>query len=247
MTRNPDARGALSAKSAPRTTRALLTVGLVATLSALGCATRRAAPEPAASSANEATTRTESEQAAPVPESDARDDGTGATDDGIPGPPIGGMTWTMPGGWEAHPPGNPMRFVEYHVAQREGVAVVAVHYFPLMPESFEANRDRWRGEFTTIDEDTERETLGRHRGVERLTLDIRGTLGDQHMAPGSPSPSPSADGVRARMLTALVRGPVGAVAFKAMGPEPAMEELAPTFEALTESIRRAGIGNGGQP
>jgi hypothetical protein len=135
-----------------------------------------------------------------------------------------------------------MRAAEYVVpgASGEKPAVLAIHHFPGMGGSLEANIARWVGQFTQPDgkksEDVAKIEQSEVDGMRVARVDVSGTYDAGMQMPGMPAVGPEAN---QRLLGAIVNGPNGPVFFKLVGPAGVVERVAPAFRQLLESFTKA--------
>jgi hypothetical protein len=135
-----------------------------------------------------------------------------------------------------------MRAAEYVVSggEDEKPAVLAIHHFPGMGGSLDANIDRWVGQFTQPDgkssKDVAKIEQANVNGLAVLRVDVSGTFGGGMQMPGAPAAAPEAN---QRLLGAIVTGPHGPVFFKLVGSAGVVERVAPAFSKLLESVAPA--------
>jgi hypothetical protein len=155
-------------------------------------------------------------------------------------PSAGGVTWTMPAGWEAQE-ARPRRVGTWRIAPAKGDAEpadLAIFYFgPGQGGGVEDNVKRWMGQFQKSDgkplQDkdlrTRKETLG---GLPVTFVDTKGTYlgGGPMMGPSIPKPG-------WRLLGAIVEGPQGPVFFKLTGPERTVASADKPFRKMLESLK----------
>jgi hypothetical protein len=157
-------------------------------------------------------------------------------------PEVAGVRFTAPEPFVYRRPNTGMRAAEYIVAGGEGEkpAVLAIHHFPGMGGSLDANIDRWVGQFTQPDgrssKDVAKIEQANINGLAVLRVDVSGTFGGGMQMPGAPSAAPEPN---QRLLGAIVTGPNGPVFFKLVGSAGSVERVAPAFSKLLASVAPA--------
>ncbi len=157
-------------------------------------------------------------------------------------PQVAGVRFKAPEPFVYQRPRGGMRAAEYVVpgASGEKPAVLAIHHFPGMGGSLEANIARWVGQFTQPDgrksEDVAKIEQSEVNGLRVVRVDVSGTYDAGMQMPGMPAAGPEAN---QRLLGAIVSGPNGPVFFKLVGSAGLVEGVAPAFQHLLESFTKA--------
>ena len=218
---------------------ALLSVGLLSTLLALGCDRGPATPAPSEELPTHDPSEAHAERQAPprhgTSDPHAEMAGGAAAPQIDPRlPQLAGMKWEArePLTWRA--PTRPMRNAEYVVSAGEDEAVLTVFHFPGMGGSVQENVDRWVAQFKTADGEpvgdaakSVTKTIG---GMEVTTIDVTGTFASS-MGMGGGAPMDNH-----RLLGAIVSAPSGPVFFKLLGPAPTVQSAKGAFDALITSV-----------
>jgi len=153
---------------------------------------------------------------------------------------VAGLYWSVPEAWVAQSQ-RPMRVATYYTSAAEGDSdpgEIAVFYFgPGEGGTVEANVNRWFQQFDQDDGGPTSEV------AERETMDIHGTRVTVVRASGTYNAAAGPMAPRAdlrpgyRLIGAIAEGPEGAVFFKFTGPENTVQQEAPRFMSMVESIR----------
>lgn len=208
----------------PRPNAFLLTLPLVAVLTAIGCGydepdEDREVIKPV----------TSTQQPAPTNQPATRPAGP------APAPAAAGqLAFELPEGWEEQPPANAMRLSQAAIPGEAGAGELAVFYFgPGGGGGTEANIQRWLNQVQPdAGTEPERETFETD-GLTVHTVTARGTVtpSPMSMQGGSQSPQPGQ-----MLLGAVVEGPGGPWFFKVTGPA---ETIEPEREAFFDMVRNA--------
>jgi hypothetical protein len=150
----------------------------------------------------------------------------------------GGVSWTVPAGWEPGPE-HQMRIATYRIHAIAGDpedAECAVYFFGTgQGGTVEANLDRWKSQFTgpnrqsPVPAEIEKRVIG---GLKVSTLAVSGTYGGAGGMMGqAPSTKPNY-----RMRAAIIEAPEGLVFFKLTGPLNTVAAAENDFNALLGSV-----------
>ena len=145
--------------------------------------------------------------------------------------PDPGLVWSVPGRWTIDL-AQGMRIATYLVpgAPDQG-AECAVYYFgPGMGGGVEANLERWKGEFRTLDKHDVRKM--KPGGIDVTRIRASGTYVAHSMRGGGPDENPDWE-----LLGGIVSGPKGDIFFKLTGPATTVEKAALEFDGMLGSMR----------
>jgi hypothetical protein len=141
--------------------------------------------------------------------------------------------------WQRVEPSSQMRLVQYSLpaveGDREAAELVIFFFGDGHGGTYEANRDRWTGQFAESIEPVER-TVTTEGGITIRTFDIAG----RYVAETAPGSGERHDKPNFRMITAVFetdRG--GPFYFKAVGPRATMDHWEDSIRAMLESMRAA--------
>ena len=144
---------------------------------------------------------------------------------------LGGITVSVPNGWESEEPANAMRRAQYKLPGDLGDAELIVNYFGTGGAGgTEANLNRWRGQFAESDGgETRTLTVS---GMTVTVLDISGTFVGMQRPMGGHS-TPRSD---QRMLAAIVESEDGAFYLKLVGPKDTVTSWSDSFDQFIQSV-----------
>ncbi len=154
-------------------------------------------------------------------------------------PPLAGIAWDSPPGFERSPAQHPMRAAEYILQTDGGPLSLVAYHFPGMGGSVNDNIERWKGQFDEAAREAAQVESSEVRGLSLTTLDISGSNAGMHIGPRPEGGSDDAAAPAQRMLGAVVEAPGGLVFFKLVGPAAAVEGALPGYRSFLASLRPA--------
>ena len=145
----------------------------------------------------------------------------------------GGVTISVPEGWQRVPPSSSMRIAEYAASGPDGGEGATLAVFRGNMGSVEANVQRWFGQFTQADgrpSQGKRWALETEAGLRATMVDVSGTFRDGMMGGGA---------VREgyRMLGAILEAGGTTYYLKFTGPRQAVAAHEEGFVSLVRSMR----------
>ena len=154
---------------------------------------------------------------------------------GAPPSMVGGLSWSVPAGWQAAPE-RPMRVATYVIPAAPGqdAGECGVFFFGRgQGGSVEDNLARWKGQFEPpSDAKPVEKTVN---GLKVHEIAVSGT----YTSPGGPMMQSQGKKPGWRLLGAIVEAPDGLVFFKATGPAATMAKAEKDFQALLKSLSKA--------
>lgn len=151
------------------------------------------------------------------------------------GSSVAGIAWTIPSGWNMHPP-RQMRVATYMIPAASGDAEggeCAVFYFGSDEGgAVQPNIDRWVGQFENPDKPVQ--ATREVDGMKVTTVTVNGT----YLAPGGPMMQSTGTKEGFRLLGAIVEGPEGSVFFKFTGPVKTVQAAQKDFDAMVASVKK---------
>ena len=154
---------------------------------------------------------------------------------GAPKGSAGGVSWTVPAGWQAAPD-KPMRVGTYAIPAAPGqdAGECGVFFFGRgQGGSVEDNLSRWKSQFEGASAPkTHEQTVN---GLKVHEMDLSGT----YLAPGGPMMQSQGKKEGWRLLGAIIEAPDGLVFFKCTGPAATMAKAEKDFQALVASVTKA--------
>ena len=154
---------------------------------------------------------------------------------GAPGPSAGGVSWTVPAGWQTAPE-RPMRVGTYLIPAAGGAEAgeCGVFFFGRgQGGSVEDNLARWKSQFESAG--PPKEQTATVNGLKVHEMDVSGT----YTSPGGPVMQSQGKKPGWRLLGAIVEAPDGLVFFKCTGPAATMAKAEKDFQALVKSLTKA--------
>ena len=154
---------------------------------------------------------------------------------GAPGPSAGGVSWTVPAGWQTAPE-RPMRVGTYLIPAAGGAEAgeCGVFFFGRgQGGSVEDNLARWKSQFESAG--PPKEQTATVNGLKVHEMDVSGT----YTSPGGPMMQSQGKKPGWRLLGAIVEAPDGLVFFKCTGPAATMAKAEKDFQALVKSLTKA--------
>jgi len=152
-----------------------------------------------------------------------------------------GLQWDIPEGLVGEQPANTMRVAQYRIpAGKEGMkdGELAVFYFGAgSGGGTRANLERWAGQFKQNDgsdpmSKAKTETLASDGGLPVTIIALPGRYESSGMGGG-----PSYDEPDWKLFGAVVEGAGGPWFFKAVGPEPLIDEWQPRLLQMLKGLR----------
>ncbi len=141
------------------------------------------------------------------------------------------IAWTVPGGWQGGASSRAMRVAEFDVGQDEaGVAVQCVVYGGIGGDD-EQNLSRWVEQMGETAKASAKTTHSEHDGLKITRLEVRGSYTDTMRAGGAKTVGD------AKMLAAIVDGPMGKLHVKLAGASSVVDAAAAQFDAFLASMK----------
>ena len=152
-----------------------------------------------------------------------------------PSSSAGGVSWTVPAGWQSAPE-RPMRVGTYAIPAASGAEAgeCGVFFFGRgQGGSVEDNLARWKSQFESAT--SPKEQTATVNGLKVHEMDVSGT----YTSPGGPMMQSQGKKPGWRLLGAIVEAPDGLVFFKCTGPAATMAKAGKDFQALIKSLSKA--------
>ena len=159
-----------------------------------------------------------------------------ATGDPLSTTDLGGITVAAPSAWTAQTPSSTMRRAQFVVDGDAGQAECVVFFFGGGAGTIDANIERWCGQFAQPDGSDSRD----HAEID--TIEVNGrtvttfALTGRYVAETRPGSGQRLNNPDWAVRAAIVPIDTGAFYFKMTGPESTIDEQAPAFDAMIESI-----------
>jgi hypothetical protein len=148
---------------------------------------------------------------------------------------LGGITVSIPDGWDSEPPSNSMRKAQYRLSGDGGDAELVVTHFGMRGAGgVDVNIARWKGQFADSDGGKIRKLTV--SGMNVTVLDISGTFKGM----GGPMTGVGTPVTGQRMLAAIVESPKGAFYLKLVGPVKTIGRWESTFDRFIGSVKASG-------
>lgn len=138
--------------------------------------------------------------------------------------------WSVPQGWAASPPSNPMRLAQFEVAKdAEGQAVLCIVFRGIGGDDQE-NIDRWIGQLGDAAKSTAKITDSEKGGLLFKRFEAQGSYTDTM----SRDAKPIAD---AKMIAAIVTSGGAKLHVRLVGPSAIVDKAAAQFDAFVASMK----------
>lgn len=154
---------------------------------------------------------------------------------GAPRSSAGGVSWTVPAGWQVAP-ARSMRVETYVVPAASGqeAGECGVFFFGRgQGGSVEDNLKRWKGQFEAAS--PAKEQARTVNGLKVHEIDLSGT----YLSPGGPMMQSQGKKTGWRLVGAIIEAPDGLVFFKCTGPAATIAKAEKDFQALVKSVTKA--------
>ena len=145
-----------------------------------------------------------------------------------------GLSFAPDADWARAVPTSDMRKAQYTLPGTAGSAELILFHFPGMGGMVQANLERWAGQMgATLDQSEV--SNAEVNGLQLTTIGVTGTYTD--------SMRPGAGGAALpdyRMQATVIEGAGGPWFFKLVGPEETVKSWAASYEAMIQSVKKAG-------
>lgn len=153
--------------------------------------------------------------------------------------PAGEVTFTVPDGWLAEVPNNPMRKGQYRLPGPAGDAEMAVFFFPGAGGSVDANLDRWYGQFKQPGGgQTKDKVVSESKEVNGLKVTVVYVTGTYLKSrDGSMMGGPVDEMANYAMRAAIVETANGPWFYKAVGPQKTIDNWKKSFDDMVNTFK----------